>query len=135
MEKNEEKSLKTVISGSYRKHLTELMILKKFLETKKINVLSPVGSAAINPGEEFVLLDDDPISDHRILQDSIFGKIRSSSFHTVLNKNGYIGSAALIEIGYALAMGMEILTLEKVTDPNLAPYCRTLKEVFPEIVL
>ena len=69
----EENRLKTVISGSYRVHLNELMILKAFLESKNINVLSPVGSSAVNPGEEFIFLDNDPIADHRILQDSIFG--------------------------------------------------------------
>ncbi|SDO55988.1 hypothetical protein [Phyllobacterium sp. OV277] len=122
--------LTTVISGSYRKHLRALYDLKQRLESAGIRVLSPVGSGAINVGEEFVLLDADPIHDPRTLQDSIFAKIRISSFLTVCNIDGYIGSAALLEIGYAIANGLQILTVVPVKDPNIAPYARTIGDVF-----
>lgn len=49
-----ENSPKTVISGSYRKHLHELMRLKKYLQTHGVLVLSPVGEEAKNPEEEFI---------------------------------------------------------------------------------
>ena len=127
-----EHSLKAVIGGSYRKHLQTLMVLKKNLEGYNINVLSPVGSDALNPKDEFIILDEDPVKDHRILQDSIFAKIRSASFHVVANVDGYIGSAAKMEIGYALAYGLQILTIEPVNDPNLSPYCRLITDIFPD---
>jgi len=126
-------NISTVISGSYRKHLTEIYNLKSFLENKGIAVLSPVGSHAINPGAEFVLLDADPIEDERLLQDSVFSKLRRSAFLVVMNKDQYLGKAAIMEIGYALALGMQILTAESVEDPNLKPYTRPLKEVFPDM--
>lgn len=125
--------LSTVISGSYRKHLKELYLLKAQLESHQVLVLSPVGSFPVNPDEEFIILDADPISDHRLLQDSIFAKMRSAAFHVLANVDGYLGSAALIEVGYAIATGLQILTLEPVTDPNVAPYCRLLNDVFPAI--
>ena len=133
-ELNNESPLKTVIGGSYRKHLKTLMQLKKNLQNEGILVLSPVGELAINPNEEFVVLDADPVHDPRILQDSIFAKIRASSFHVVANVGGYIGSAAKLEMGYAIAHGIQILTLEPIDDPNLAPYCRLITEVFPNIL-
>ena len=128
-------SLKTVISGSYRKHLKYLMSLKTSLQENGIEVLSPVGSAAVSEEQEFVILDADPIQDHQILQDSIFAKMRTSSFLVLCNVDGYLGAAALIEIGYAIALGLKILTVEPVKDPNIAPYTRLLSEVFPEISL
>jgi hypothetical protein len=103
--------------------------LKQILEARGITVLSPVGSIAINPGEEFVLLDADPIHDHRTLQDSVFAKIRRSSFLVSFNRDGYVGKAALLEYGYAIAMGISILTLEPADDPNILPYTRPLSEV------
>ncbi len=123
-------SLKTVISGSYRKHLKEMYLIKDSLNKNGIDVLAPVSESVLNPGEEFVLLDMDPVGDHRILQDSIFAKMRQSSFLVVANKEGYLGKAALIEIGYAIALGLQILTLEPIEDPNIKPYCRLLTEVF-----
>lgn len=123
-------SIMTVISGSYRRHLPQMYALKRVLEGKGIAVLSPVGSGAINPGEEFVLLDADPLDDHRTLQDSVFAKIRRSSFLTSFNRDGYVGKASLLEYGYAISIGIPILTLEPAEDPNIRPYTRLLTEVF-----
>ena len=92
-----EGNIATVISGSYRRHLAGMYGLKRLLERKGIHVLSPVGDGAINPGEEFVLLDADPIHDHRTLQDSVFAKIRRSSFLVGFNREGYLGKAACRE--------------------------------------
>jgi hypothetical protein len=122
-------NIATVISGSYRRHLAGMYALKRILERKGIHVLSPVGDGAINPGEEFVLLDADPIHDHRTLQDSVFAKIRRSSFLVGFNKDGYLGRAALLEFGYAISQGISILTLEPVEDPNIVPYTRLLADV------
>src|SRR5690606_17441222 len=86
----------------------------------------------INPEEEFIILEKDPFHDPRTLQDSIFAKIRTSSFLIVANIDGYIGKAATLEMGYAIAFGVQILALESVDDPNLAVYCRPFTEVFPK---
>jgi hypothetical protein len=127
------KSLRTVISGSYRRHLKELYKLKNQLETLGIDVLSPVGSFALNPTEEFVFLDADPVHDKRLLQDSVFGKIRTSTFLVLANFDGYMGKAALMEIGYALSFGLQILTVEPVEDPNIGLYTRLIDDVFPNL--
>jgi len=126
-------ALQTVISGSYRRHLQHLYSLKYQLEQAGILVLSPIGSFALNPNEEFIFLDADPVHDQRLLQDSIFGKIRYSSFLVLANFEGYIGNAALMEIGYAIAFGLQILTVETVTDPNISSYTRLLYDVFPNL--
>ena len=128
-------ALFTVISGSYRKHLAQIVRLKQELEKYHVAVLSPSGAIAINPDEEFIVLDSDPVSHPKLLQDSVFAKIRRSTFLTVANVEGYLGRAAVLEMGYAIALGLSIYTLEPVEDPNLAPYCKPLKEVFPDIDL
>ena len=126
-------ALFTIISGSFRKHLHQIIFLKKILESKKIVVLSPVGEAAVNPEEEFIVLDSDPVGSPKLLQDSVFAKIRRSTFIIVANIDGYLGRAAVLEIGYAIAQGITVYTLEPVDDPNLKPYCTPIEEVFPDI--
>lgn len=123
----------TVISGSFRKHLLQIVALKKILEKHNIGVLSPSGKIAINPHEEFIVLDSDPIDYPKLLQDSVFAKIRRSTFLVVANFDNYLGYAAVLEMGYALAQGIAIYTLETIKDPNLAPYCRLIEEIFPDI--
>lgn len=124
-----EGNIATIISGSYRRHLAGMYRLKRIFERRGITVLSPIGDGAINPGEEFVILDADPIQDHRTLQDSVFAKIRRSTFLTAFNQDGYLGKAALLEYGYAIAVGIPILALEPIEDPNIKPYTRLLSEV------
>ncbi len=127
-------TLFTVISGSFRKHLHQISRLKQKLEQQHIKVLSPTGDNAINPDDEFIVLDSDPISHPKLLQDSVFAKMRRSTFLVVANVDGYLGRAAVLEIGYAIAHGITIYTLEPVEDPNISPYCRPLHEIFPDIV-
>lgn len=125
-------NIATVISGSYRRHLPQIFKLKTILEERGITVLSPVGTGATNPGEEFVILDEDPIEDHRVLQDSVFAKIRRSAFLTSFNEDGYLGNASLLEYGYAISLGIQILTLRPAKDPNIVPYTRLLSDVIGE---
>lgn len=127
------KGLSTVISGSYRKHLNIIVQLKQWLEEEGINVLSPSGDIAMNPDEDFVILDTDPIDHPELLQSSVFAKIRCSTFLVVANPEGYLGNAAILEIGYAIATGIKIFSLEPIDDPNIAPYCSLLSSVFPNI--
>jgi len=126
-----ENSIFTVISGSFRKHLPQIARLKRELEQNYITVLSPTGDLAINPDEEFIILNSDPISHPKLLQDSVFAKIRRSTFLSVANVEGYLGKAAILEIGYAIAVGISIYSLEPIEDPNLSPYCKPLQEIFP----
>ena len=123
----------TVICGSFRKHLQHIVMLKKLIEKNNIAVLSPAGHTSVNPDEEFIILDSDPVSHPKLLQDSVFAKIRRSTFIVIANINGYLGKAAIMEIGYAIAQGITIYTLEQVEDPNLSPYCKPLNELFEEI--
>jgi nucleoside 2-deoxyribosyltransferase len=124
-------NVNTIISGSYSKHFKQIIELKKFLLNEKIAVLAPASDEIMNTGDGFMILDEDPIRDPRTIQDSINTKIRHSSFIVVANIGGYIGKAAVFEMGYAAAQGIQILTVEQVDDPNLAGYCRLFTDVFP----
>lgn len=127
----EESGLYTVIIGSFRKHFREIIELRKKLEKLQIKVLSPKDCTIINPDDEFVIFQSDATSDQKFLQDAVFSKIRYSSFVILANFNDYIGRAATLEMGYAIANGISILTLRPVKDIHLKPYCRLLTDVFP----
>lgn len=128
-------SIETVISGSFRKHLREIVMLKHMLEEYGVTILSPVGNFATNPSEEFIYLDSDPIEHPEVLQSSVFAKIRRSTFLVVANIDGYMGKATILEIGYAIALGIRVYCVAPVKDPNIAPYCTLITEVFPKIII
>lgn len=126
-------TLCTVISGSFRKHLGQIASLKEALNKLEVAVLSPEKCDPINPGEEFVILASDPVCHPELLQSSIFAKMRRSTFLVLANFDGYIGRAAALEVGYAIALGIKIYSVEEVQDPNIAPYCALITNVFPEL--
>ncbi len=126
-------TLTTVISGSFRKHLNKIALLKAALEKLEVYVLSPENCQSINPGEEFTILDTDPVSSPELLQSSVFAKMRKSTFLVIANFDSYIGKAAALEIGYAIAIGINIYAIEEVKDPNIAPFCEPIYSVFPEL--
>lgn len=43
-------------------------------------------------------------------------KLEKADFIYVINPAGYVGSSVLFEIGYALAKGKEVYTLEPIQD-------------------
>lgn len=124
-------SMPAVIIGSFRKHLDEIIEIKNKLEKCGVLILSPIDDDVVNPDDEFILFKSDQVTDPKLLQDSVFNKIKHSTFIVVANIGGYIGRAGTLEIGYAIAHGITIYTLEPVTDVHIAPYCRLITEVFP----
>ena len=73
-------TLTTVIVGSFRKHLMQIFKIKHELEKRRILVLSPTGDTVINSEDDFIVFQSDPITDPKLLQDSVFAKIRYSTF-------------------------------------------------------
>ena len=128
-----EADLCAVIIGSFRKHYQEIIELKNELEKLQIVVLSPKDCTIVDPAAEFVVFQPDSTSDPKLLQDAVFSKIKSATFVILANFNDYIGRAATLELGYAIANGISIFTLRPMKDAHLKPYCRLLSEVFPSL--
>lgn len=120
--------MKIVIIGSYGKHFSQILELRDHLINQETEVLVPTGSKVINPGSDFLMLETDPEdADPKSIQDSVFEKIKEADYIVLANVDGYIGRTAAFEMGYAIALGLPIYTLEPVTDPNIAGYCSLLE--------
>lgn len=78
------------LSGSFRKHLEEMAKVKKALEKKNVIVLNAIGREEDN-----------------------LETIKKSDVLIVCDPAGYVGASALIEIGYAYALGKRIIFTEK----------------------
>jgi nucleoside 2-deoxyribosyltransferase len=105
--------------------------VRSLLEEQGVHVLAPTGFRVVNPGAAFSVLEGDPKVEVRMVQDAFFAQIRNTTFLTVANVDGYLGKAVTFEMGYAVAYGLRILTLEAVNDPNLSGYVERLEAVFP----
>lgn len=101
------------ISGSFRKHLIQILKIKKQLENAGILVLSPRFMEPKNPDEEFVVFNGEEGVSPLQLERYHLNSITKSDALIICNPQGYVGASALIEIGYAHALGKRVIFTEK----------------------
>lgn len=101
------------ISGSFRKHLDQIISIKERFESQGTYVLSPRFLEPKNPGDEFVIFTGEEGKSPLELERHHLESIEKSDALIICNPDGYVGASALIEIGYAQALGKKIVFVEK----------------------
>lgn len=104
------------ISGSFRKHLDYILKIKTELESTGAKVLSPRSTEPKNPGEKFekfVVFSGEEGLSPLALERHHLKSITESDALIVCDPEGYVGASALLEIGFANAIGKRIIFVEK----------------------
>jgi hypothetical protein len=101
------------ISGSFRKHLEYILKIKEKLEAQGTKVLSPRFTEPKNPGEKFVIFTGEEGRSPLELERHHLKSISESDALIVCDPEGYVGALALLEIGFANAIGKRIVFTEK----------------------
>jgi len=101
------------ISGNFRKHLEYILKIKEKLEAQGTKVLSPRFTEPKNPGERFVVFTGEEGLSPLELERHHLKSISESDALIVCDPEGYVGASALLEIGFANAMGKRIIFAEK----------------------
>lgn len=104
---------RVTISGSFRKHLEYILKIRHRLIEMGIEVLSPRFIAPQNPGDEFVIFSGEEGMSPLELERHHLHAIEQSDALVVCDPAGYVGASALIEIGYAQALGKRIIFMER----------------------
>ncbi len=85
-------------------------------EENGVEVLSPKHRAPKNPGDEFVLFEGETTTDPKQLEELHLKAIENSDFLFVVDPEGYVGNSAVMEVGYAKALGKPIYSLEEPSE-------------------
>jgi len=101
------------ISGSFRKHLNYILKIKKDLERQGAEVLSPRFTEPKNPDERFIIFVGEEGLSPLELERYHLKSISESDALIVCDPEGHVGASALIEIGFANAVGKRIIFIEK----------------------
>jgi len=101
------------ISGSFRKHLRQILKLKQQLEGQGVKILSPRFTRPKNPREEFVVFNGEEDLTPLNLERYHLNSIVNSDALVVCDPKGYVGASALIEIGFASVLGKRIIFSER----------------------
>lgn len=102
-----------VLSGSFRKHLNDILKIKDLLLKQHAEVLSPRFAVPKNPGEEFVVFEGEDGMSPLELERYHLDMIEQADALVVCSPKGYVGASALIEIGHAQTLGKRIIFTEK----------------------
>jgi NTP pyrophosphatase (non-canonical NTP hydrolase) len=122
MNKEIDRSVAVTISGSFRKFYPEITNAIDVFSEREIEVLSPAKSKIVDPSAEFVIFESDETTDVKELEDKHLDAISNSDALYVINPGGYVGNSAILEIGYAIALGIPIYTSGPIEDQTLAAY-------------
>lgn len=104
------------ISGSYRKHLNYILKIKEKLEERGTKVLSPRFTKPKNPKEKFVIFTGEEGLSPLELERHHLDSISKSDALIVCDPKGYVGASALLEIGFAHAIGKRVVFVEKPAE-------------------
>lgn len=105
-----------VLSWSFRKHLDYILNIKRDLENKKIEILSPKFDIPKNPWEEFVVFHWEEWKSALELERNHLNLIEKSDTLIVCNKDWYVWASTLIEIWFANKIWKKIIFAEKPNE-------------------
>jgi hypothetical protein len=121
---------KVVICGSFRKDATGLSKLFRELETTGCRILSPLTLDFTHSETEFVTAQNDENFSIHELERFHLRAILEADFIMVHAPEGYIGTSASFELGYATALAKPIFSKIAVTDQMLQTQVQVADSVF-----
>jgi hypothetical protein len=114
--------LTATVSGSFHRHLTEIMRAVTELGDMGVKVMSPSDPRVVDNVGEFLFVASDRMRSVRLVQDRHLESIRTSDFLWLVAPDGYVGQSAAMELGFAAAHRVPILALTLPTDLTLRQY-------------
>jgi hypothetical protein len=115
-------SIRATVSGSFHKHLAEIQGSVLTLQGLGVTVLSPSDPRVVDEFGEFVFVASDRRRTIRGIQNRHLEAIRSSDFLFLVCTDGYVGTSAAMELGYAVAVGTPVFSTTPPNDLTLRQY-------------
>jgi hypothetical protein len=110
------------VSGSFHRHLDEIMSCVQTLRDMRIEVLSPSDPRVVDADGPFLFVASDRHRSVRLVQDRHLGAIHQADFVWLVCPDGYVGQSAALEIGFAVACGVSIYSTTLPADLTLRQY-------------
>ena len=117
-----EPNLKAAVSGSFHRHMESIAAVVQDLTSRSILVLSPADPRVVAAQGEFLFVASDRVRSVRLVQDRHLESIRAADFLWLVCPDGYVGSSATMEIGYAVHAGIPIFGTHAPSDLTLREY-------------
>jgi hypothetical protein len=114
--------VKAVISGSFKRHLTQLATQAAALRFHGVEILSPKSFNVVGEEDGFFFMDSDTSRSAKQVQDGHLAAIKQADFLWIVAPDGYVGLSTALEIGTAVAHKVPVYSLKPITDPTISQY-------------
>jgi hypothetical protein len=121
--------LKATVSGSFRRHMVAVNDAVSELNERGVEVLSPADPRVVDQIGEFVFVASDRVRSIKVVEDRHLECILASDFLWLVAPDGYVGQSASMELGYAVAHGVPVFSLDVPGDGTLQKYVQTVPTV------
>src|SRR5947209_19332770 len=111
--------LTAAVSGSFHRHMDAITRAVHELATLSVRVLSPADARVVAAQGEFLFVASDRVRSVRLVQDRHLDCIRAADLLWLVCPDGYVGSSASMEIGYAAGAGVPIFATYPPLDLTL----------------
>lgn len=116
------RQLCATVSGSFHRHLGAISAAVDELRGRGVRVLSPLDPRPVDCIDDFILVASDVSKSIARVQGGHLAAIARSNFLWLVLPDGYVGSSAAMEIGYAHGCGVRVLAARTPDDPAVAQY-------------
>jgi hypothetical protein len=123
----DEQSLSAAVSGSFHRHMGVITSAVQELASLSIRVLSPADPRVVAHQGEFLFVASDRVRSVRLVQDRHLESIRIADFLWLVCPDGYVGQSASMEVGFAAALGVPVLSTHAPSDLTLRQYVTTVR--------
>jgi nucleoside 2-deoxyribosyltransferase len=107
------------VSGSFRKSMAEIQSAVFCLNDLGVQVLSPADPRVVDAFGPFLYVASDHLRNIRLVQQRHLSSIAASDLLWLVATDGYVGTSAAMEIGYAAALGVPVFSDTTPTDLTL----------------
>jgi hypothetical protein len=114
--------LKAAVSGSFHRHMVGVYAAVSELSAQGVNVLSPSDARVVDNLDDFLFVASDKLRSISLVQNRHFESVRESNFLWLVCPDGYTGVSASAEVGFAIAVGVPVLSTTLPSDVTLCRY-------------
>ncbi len=116
------RSPRVTVSGSFRRHLAEIQVAVETLHEHGFEVLSPSDPRPIDSFGEFLFVASDKRRSIKGVQNRHLAAIAASDFLLLICPDGYVGQSAALEIGFAIARDVPVVSTTPPSDLTIRQY-------------
>ena len=116
------RQVRATVSGSFSRHLSDVQVAVKTLQTLGVRVLSPERPTIVDALDGFVFVASDRHRSVRLVQDRHLASIMDSDFLWIECSDGYVGQSAALELGFAVASGVPVYGKDLPSDLTMRQY-------------